>query len=58
MLAPDAASLLLAQANAYKRHVIKARDGASYGAERDRVAAHPRVAETDVAAVFAVQLAG
>lgn len=61
MLAPDLASFLVVQANAYdayKRHIVKARDEAAYNTERDLVAGSPAFADTDVTAVFKAQLRG
>lgn len=61
MLAPDFATFLLVQANAYdayKRHIVKSSDQAAYAAERDRTMANPRFADADVAAVFGAQLRG
>ena len=61
ILARNLASFLLVQANAYdayKRHIVKARDEASYNAERDQVAGRPAFADADVPAIFKAQLQG
>lgn len=61
ILAPDFIRFLLVQANAYdacKRHMTRTSDLAAYEAARDRVAANPRLADADVAAIFAIQRSG
>jgi len=58
-LAPDFTRFILAQANAYdafKGHIVKAKDEASYRGVQERVAKEPAFAGVDVAAIFTAQL--